>query len=532
MVNKSKEHIEHDLFLLMINLTQLKDSDYILQFFMEAMNSIWNDTQFRLLSKATPLTDTTIPISTSRYSFGSLCLESTTKTFPDDHLPLIRNSVKMLAIILENRFQEQLLSDKNIRLETAVKARTEELLETNEQLKETRDLLMNAFDHAPIGMTLVKPDNHFYRVNQTFCNITGYSEEELLSMTFNDITHPEDHHIGLEFINNLIAGKIKKGEFEKRYIRKDTTIIHIHLITTILRDDKGIPLYFLTQIQDITEKKRLAEVVVQTEKMLSVGGLAAGMAHEINNPLSVVLQGLQNISRFLSPEYPKNHQVAQQCGIQLQQMHQYLEQRNIWEFIDGMKDAALRAAKIVQNMLQFSRPSSTFRQQPADLIELINTTLKLAATDYDLKKQYDFRNIEIIKDFAPNLPHVSCNTSEIQQVLLNLLRNAAQAMHEQKDKRSAPPQIILRTKYEQDMAQIEIEDNGPGMDEKIRKRVFEPFFTTKPPGAGTGLGLSVSYFIITNNHKGQIIIDSTPGRGTKFTIQLPCENYLSALEIT
>ncbi len=111
---------------------------------------------------------------------------------------------------------------------------------------------------------------------------------------------------------------------------------------------------------------------------------------------------------------------------------------------------------------------------------------------------------------------------EISQVVLNLLKNAAQAMGGRRGRDEAP-RIILRTRRDGDMARIEVEDNGPGMDETIRERIFEPFFTTKGPGAGTGLGLSVSYFIITENHGGELTVESLPGHGTTFIIRLPLE---------
>lgn len=126
----------------------------------------------------------------------------------------------------------------------------------------------------------------------------------------------------------------------------------------------------------------------------------------------------------------------------------------------------------------------------------------------------------IIRDYAHQLTEVPCIVTEIEQVILNLLRNSAQAMAEIKERKNTS-KIILRTKREAEHVQIEIQDNGPGMDEKIRTRIFEPFFTTKTVGLGTGLGLSVSYFIITKNHRGTMSVESEPGRGAKFIIRLP-----------
>ncbi len=128
-----------------------------------------------------------------------------------------------------------------------------------------------------------------------------------------------------------------------------------------------------------------------------------------------------------------------------------------------------------------------------------------------------------------NLPDILCEAGKIQQVILNILRNGAEAMQtEAEQEKGKTPHFVLRLAHEQETGRvrIEIEDNGPGMDEAARKRVFEPFFTTKPVGVGTGLGLSVSYFIITENHGGEMSVESTPGEGTTFIISLPLEGEM------
>jgi PAS domain S-box-containing protein len=275
------------------------------------------------------------------------------------------------------------------------------------------------------------------------------------------------------------------------------------------------------RVEDVTDKVRMEEMMVQTEKMMSVGGLAAGMAHEINNPLGAILQGVQNLRRRISPDLAKNVEAAKECGIELSALHAYLEKREITKFLDGIVSSGERAAKIVANMLQFSRQSESIKSD-IGVHELIEKTIELSANDYNLKKQYDFREIELVRAFDPAVKSVKCVVTEIEQVLLNLLKNAAQAMAMHK-KDGVRPRIEIRTKVENGMAVIEIEDNGPGMDEKTKKRIFEPFFTTKPVGIGTGLGLSVSYFIITEKHNGLITVESTKDVGTTFIIQLPLD---------
>ncbi|HEF4757690.1 TPA: PAS domain-containing protein [Pseudomonas putida] len=273
------------------------------------------------------------------------------------------------------------------------------------------------------------------------------------------------------------------------------------------------------RIDDITQRLSLEEMMVQSEKMLSVGGLAAGMAHEINNPLGAILHNVQNIRRRLSPDLPKNLEQAEQIGIELSTVNNYLQAREVPQLLDGIQQAGARAAKIVTHMLSFSR-RSTRQMAPCDLPALIDQAVEIAGNDFDLAIGFDFKGQAIIRQFDPALGPVPGTANELEQVLLNLLKNAAQAIHLREDD-SEPGRIILRTRLNPPWAEIQVEDNGIGMSESVRKRTFEPFFTTKEIGQGTGLGLSVSYFIITNNHKGQMEVQSTLGQGTCFTLRLP-----------
>ncbi|MCK1791491.1 sensor histidine kinase [Pseudomonas violetae] len=273
------------------------------------------------------------------------------------------------------------------------------------------------------------------------------------------------------------------------------------------------------RIDDITQRLSLEEMMVQSEKMLSVGGLAAGMAHEINNPLGAILHNVQNIRRRLSPELPKNLEQAEHIGIELETVNQYLVAREVPQLLDGIQQAGARAAKIVTHMLSFSR-RSTRQMAPCDLPALIDQAVEIAGNDFDLAIGFDFKGQAITRQFDPQLGPVPGTANELEQVLLNLLKNAAQAIHQREDDRE-PGRIILRTRLNPPWAEIQVEDNGIGMSESVRKRTFEPFFTTKEIGQGTGLGLSVSYFIITNNHKGQMEVQSTLGQGTCFTLRLP-----------
>lgn len=279
------------------------------------------------------------------------------------------------------------------------------------------------------------------------------------------------------------------------------------------------------RIDDVTEKVEMEEIMVQSERMLSVGGLAAGMAHEINNPLAGMLQSANVMkSRLQRLDMKANIRAADEIGISMRHIREFMEKRGIFSMINDINESGSRVVEIIDNMLGFARKTDTVTSSHYP-DRLLNQTLELAASDYDLKKQYDFKTIKIVRAYEENLPMLPCEGSKIQQVFLNILRNGSQAMHTHGTCDGLPPTFILRVAVESlpPMVRIEIQDNGPGMNEHTRKKIFEPFFTTKPVGEGTGLGLSVSYFIIVENHGGTLDVVSAPGKGTNFILRLPLE---------
>ena len=243
------------------------------------------------------------------------------------------------------------------------------------------------------------------------------------------------------------------------------------------------------------------------------------MAHEINNPLAGILQSLQVVERRLSDDTGANQRAAAEAGCPLSAIRAFLDRREITGLLQHIRESGVRAARIVSNMLEFSRKQESTKV-PALLPELLDRAVELCAQDYDPSRKYDFRKILIARDYDQCVPPVPCTATLIEQVFMNILRNAAQAMGSRTGE-GPPPRIALRTRLEHGSARVEVEDNGPGMDETSLRKVFEPFFTTKPVGEGTGLGLSVSYFIIVNNHDGRFEVRSEPGKGTCFIIHLP-----------
>jgi signal transduction histidine kinase len=290
------------------------------------------------------------------------------------------------------------------------------------------------------------------------------------------------------------------------------------------------------RVDDVTERVRLDELMIQSEKMLMVGGLAAGMAHEINNPLAGILQNTQVIQLRLSSNLDKNREVALACGTTIDAVQEYARQRELLKMMDLVVDSSLRAARIVRDMLSFSHKGKSDGER-CDLATLLDDTLQMASKDFNLKKHYDFKNIRLIREYDSNLPAVFCQKNRIQQVFFNILNNGAQAMSAMlasgdldpnATEKDYQPTFTLRTYRDAGMARVEIADNGPGIKESLRQRIFEPFFTTKPPGVGTGLGMSVSYFIVTENHGGTITVESEPGNGASFIIHLPIQTTAEA----
>ncbi|MEN8180361.1 MAG: PAS domain S-box protein [Pseudomonadota bacterium] len=512
--------------------------------------------------------------------------------------------------------------------------------QAEDRLRQSEAYMRLTLENAPIGIVSAGLDGQLLDANPAFTGLLGYSHDELMDMTIDDITHAEDRRETRRHFEALVGGDITRYELAKRYLHKDGSVLHVRTQAGLVRDAEGRPVRVVGEVEDeterlksaqeiqqmraylkniidsmpsvlvgvdtdgrvtqwnrsaeqstgitpdeaigkdlldlfpqlegqianiseairrqqpihnerlpmkrhgetryaevmiypllsdgamgaviriddITERIRIEQMMVQTEKMLSVGGLAAGMAHEINNPLSIIMQSAQNILRRVSNELPANQAKAEELGLDLSVLHRYLEARNIDGFIEGILEAASRASRIVADMLAFSR-RSTSECLPNRLDEMLETVLRLADSDYDLKKNFDFRQIEVVREYDADLGGVRCDRPQIEQVFLNLIKNAAHAMSMAQP--PLPRRIILRTRRETDFAVIEVEDNGPGMDEATRKHAFEPFFTTKEVGVGTGLGLSVSYFIITEQHKGSITVSSHAGKGSRFTIRLP-----------
>ena len=383
-----------------------------------------------------------------------------------------------------------------------------------EELARLRSYLSNIIDSMPSIIVAVDGEGRVTQWNSQTENATGLSFESVrsrpLSEVFPRLTEEMGRiHASIRDCRVISVPKVPRqvGQ-EVRY--EDLTIFPL-----VTNGVEGAAI----RLDDVTERVRLEEMMIQSEKMLSVGGLAAGMAHEINNPLAGILQNVAVLENRLLGDLPANHKAAESAGTTLAVLKHYLRLRKLPDMIGNIRESGNRAADIVKNMLSFARKSDR-RVSSHDLGVLLDQTLELVRTDYDMKKRYDVKQIHIERSYDAIAPTVPCEASKIQQVFMNILKNGAEAMAEAVDPPESPA-FFLRVQDDGAWVRVEIEDNGPGLDEAVQRRIFEPFFTTKPAGRGTGLGLSVSYFIITEDHAGEMGVRQADGGGTCFVIRLP-----------
>lgn len=397
----------------------------------------------------------------------------------------------------------------------AVNSMAEQIEKFVGELKETKNFLQDVLNSMPSIMIGVDRFCIITNLNREAVNNSGHSYKECIGKSVTHIFPSLKKTLRNSILDSIVKQRIITVEQKNCQILGEKRCAEITVYPLHGESLDGA----VIRIDDITSRGKLQAIMIQTEKMISVGGLGAGMAHEINNPLGGILQATQNIERRLSPDLPKNLEVARECQLEFAALERYLAERNILSMLSGIRDAGQRAAKIVQNVLQFSRRSDA-EKEVCVLGELLDRVLELANNDYDIRHKYDFRNVNVVRNYGHDI-HVICGRTEIEQVFLNLCKNAAQAYGPIASGEGEGPEITINTFIEEDYVVVEVSDNGKGMSEEIQKRIFEPFFTTKIVGEGTGLGLAVSFFIVVDQHNGQLTVYSRPGQGATFTVKLP-----------
>lgn len=378
-----------------------------------------------------------------------------------------------------------------------------------ENLESSREVLSFVLNAVPSLIFILDAEGEIKSLNaaaEQFENIYSERHNNPINLLLEKLLISDELVLSVIKTRELMVYQMNDVEFDNRELTFDVRITPIGSLNEVV-----------VQLEDTTDRVKLESMMVHTEKMMSVGGMAAGIAHEINNPLSIIGQAAANIDRRISQSMPANQKVAEDQRINLSQVYQYLDKREIPRFLNDIMSAVKRSSEIIANMLNFSATTASPRES-CDIRQLIDEALLLAKNDYALKNNLRSTEIKIAAD--ENMPRVFINKIEIEQVLLNLFKNAVQAMS-CIDEEGKSPTLSIDVANEGSWVRVSVSDNGPGIDKNTKKRIFEPFFTTKGPGAGTGLGLSVSYFIITKRHGGLISVESEVGSGATFVIKLP-----------
>ena len=401
-------------------------------------------------------------------------------------------------------------------LSTSFTRMVDNLQETRATLFQTRKRLEGTIQAMPSIMIGVTKEGIVTDWNDRAAHLSRIPMDKACGFPLRELYPPFAKHA------DLIEAAMVDGQVKERFRVEESSLeAPFFFDVTVYPVVVGSYAGAVVRIDDVTLRVKMDKLMIQTEKMSSLGLLAAGVAHEINNPLGAVIQSVQNINRRLDSALPANQQVAAGLGVALEPIIAYVRLRKIMEFLDGIRQAGERAAHIVSNLLQFSRKSNGVKI-PVSLVDLVENAIELAATDQALQEKARFSEITFVKNYEKDLPPLFCCVIEIEQVIFNLLKNAAQAMAGafSEDRKEKKAEIRIAILKKEGSLHLTIEDNGPGMDEVVKERLFEPFFTTKPVGEGTGLGLSVSYGIV-ENHGGSIEVESVVGQGTKFIIALP-----------
>jgi PAS domain S-box-containing protein len=306
-----------------------------------------------------------------------------------------------------------------------------------------------------------------------------------------EMVHPDDKPLMEKAISDLYKFGHTEGEY--RIVRTDGSIAWVSDRTHLVYDKSGAPLRIDGIVTDITqrkqaekEKEELRAQLMQSAKMAAVGQLAGGIAHEINNPLTVILGFAEGLAKRLAP------------GDTLEMP------------IKSIEREAVRCGKLVQDLLVFSR-SQKAGPEELDVVKTIESAMSL------ISARAKNSNIKLVRAFGENIPHIFANSNQLQQVIINLANNAFDAMGERGT-------LTIRARGLEEngkrWVEIRVEDTGTGIPEEIRSRIFEPFFTTKEAGKGTGLGLGLCYEIVKNTG-GTITFTTEAGKGTCFTVRLP-----------
>ncbi len=374
-----------------------------------------------------------------------------------------------------------------------------------QSLLESEERFRKAFQYSAIGMALVGLDGQWLKVNHSLCQMIGYSEQELLSRTFQDITHPDDLDADLDFVAQLLAGKTDHYQMEKRYFHKDGHIVWIRLSVSLILDARHRPLHFVSQIDDITEEKLAEEKIhklneeleakvqertqalldaqeelVRNEKLAVLGQIAGSVGHELRNPLGVMSNAVYFLQTVLSDA-----------------------DETTKEYLDIIKSEIAGSERIVSDLLDAVRTKSP-QSAAVDVRALI---------DQVLHKCIFPPSVALELDIPATLPPLRVDALQIQQVFRNLISNGVEAMPE-------GGKLTIRALEDTQAKSIAVSviDSGLGMTPEQLHKLFQPLFTTKARGIGLGLVVVKN---LTQANGGGVQVESAPGQGSMFTVTLP-----------
>src|SRR3989442_12405216 len=357
--------------------------------------------------------------------------------------------------------------------------------EMERRLHQQQEFARRLVDNFPDLILVLDAASHYTFVSPRCKEVLGYDVEDTQQMEFGGRTHPEDLPAVLSLYKDIIAGKQIFASLEIRVRHKQGEWRRIRFNFSPLSDEKGNIEGVVLSGRDVTDLKRLEEQLIQAEKLAAMGQMLAGVAHELNNPLTAIL----GVTELLRDRPGADDSTKRQLELTHRQ--------------------ARRAARIVQNLLEFSRPASP-QKKSLDVNSLIERTLQLH--EHSLRRNF----IEVDFRPQPDLPGVVGDANQLIQVLLNLVTNAEQAIREVRD----TGRIQIRLYRKENQLTVTVQDDGVGIRPEALPRIFDPFYTTKRPGVGTGLGLSICMSIV-REHGGNIEAETLPAGGTAFTVTLP-----------
>lgn len=389
-------------------------------------------------------------------------------------------------------------------------------------------LLSAAVEQSPVSIVITDLNGDILYVNRKFVECTGYSREEAIGKNpriLKSGNTSSGEYKGLW--ETITAGKEWRGEFQNR--KKDGSLYWEIAVIRPIRDEKGNLSRFLAIKEDVTERHNMEEQLRRSQKLESIGQLAAGIAHEINTPMQFIGDNTRFIQQAWNAWTPVidalgdirdgklNEDLLQQVLARLQALDldelRYLR-TEIPNAIEQCLGGVERVSRIVQAMKRFSHPGSE-EKQPIDINQAIETTITVARNEWKYVS-------EVETALAPDIGLVPCYGGEFNQVILNLLVNAAQAIAPVVGQH-AKGKITISTRRDNGWAEISIRDTGCGIPTEIQPRIFDPFFTTKDVGKGTGQGLALAHAVVVKRHGGKIWFESEVGKGTTFFIRLPIE---------